>query len=99
MKIEEFKCEVEKLGIILDDDKLIKLEKYKKLLQEWNEKFNLTTIINDEDIYLKHFYDSLCIVKADKFLNGSLCDFGTGAGFPGMVLAIFFEPLFLIVAT
>lgn len=93
MKIDEFKNELSKLGLSLNNDRLEKLEIYKELLKEWNNKFNLTTIINDDDIYLKHFYDSLCIIKAVNFTTGALCDFGTGAGFPGMVIAIFFDNL------
>ena len=54
-----------------------------------NKKFNLTSITNDNEIYLKHFYDSLCITKAKELLNASsLFDIGTGAGFPGIPVAI-----------
>lgn len=93
MNIEEFKIKCEELNINLDEEKLYKLDKYKSLLQEWNQKFNMTTIIEDNDIYLKHFYDSLCMNKIINLSNQSLCDFGTGAGFPGMVLAIIFNDL------
>ena len=91
MTKEEFINYCEYLNININDEKLNKLEKYKDLLIEWNNKFNLTTIIEEKDIYLKHFYDSLCIVKSYDFNNKSICDFGTGAGFPGMVLAIIFS--------
>ncbi|MGM9878291.1 MAG: 16S rRNA (guanine(527)-N(7))-methyltransferase RsmG [Bacilli bacterium] len=93
MKIEEFKIECNKLGIKLTDEQLFNLSVYKNLLQMWNKKFNLTTIISDEEIYLKHFYDSLCLVKCVNLNNQTLLDFGTGAGFPGMVLAIVFNNL------
>lgn len=93
MNIDEFKIECNKLGINITNDNLEKLNLYKNLLQEWNNKFNLTTIIKDEDIYLKHFYDSLCLSKIIKLDTQSLCDFGTGAGFPGLVLAIIFSNL------
>ena len=76
------------INININDELLSKFEKYKNLLIEWNNKFNLTSIIKEEDIYLKHFYDSLCILKSCDFENKSILDFGTGAGFPGMVLAI-----------
>lgn len=90
MSESEFILECEKLGIDINL-KIEELNKYKVLLQNWNEKFNLTTIIEDSDIYLKHFFDSLCINKAYDFKeNTRICDFGTGAGFPGMVLAIVF---------
>ena len=62
---------------------------YMNLLIEWNEKINLTTIVDEESVYLKHFYDSLTITKIIELSNQSLCDIGTGAGFPGMVLKIF----------
>lgn len=93
MKIEEFKIECSKLGIKLTDEQLSNLSEYKNLLQMWNKKFNLTTIITDDEIYLKHFFDSLCLVKCVNLNNQTLLDFGTGAGFPGMVLAIVFNNL------
>jgi DNA-binding transcriptional LysR family regulator len=48
-----------KKGIELTDKQLEQFEKYYELLVEWNEKMNLTAITNKEDVYLKHFYDSL----------------------------------------
>ncbi len=89
MTISSFIEELNKLGITLDDDKLAKLERYYELLIEWNEKINLTRIVEKEDVYLKHFYDSLTLIKAIDLNNvDSLCDIGTGAGFPGMVIKI-----------
>lgn len=94
MNIDEFKLEVSKLGINVTSLELDKLEKYYDLLVEWNEKINLTAIILKKDVYLKHFYDSLTI---NKIINlnkiDTLCDLGTGAGFPGIVLKIFFPQL------
>ncbi len=90
MNKEEFKTEVEKLGIKLTQKQLEELEIYKKLLQEENKKYNLTSITEDEDIYLKHFYDSLTIIKSIDIYNQYFCDIGTGAGFPGMILKIVF---------
>ena len=94
MNIDEFKIEVKKLGIEVTDEEISKLEKYADLLKEWNEKINLTAITEKEQVFLKHFYDSLTLVKIinlDKVDN--LCDLGTGAGFPGLVLKIFFPQL------
>ena len=94
MNIDEFKIEVKKLGIEVTDEEISKLEKYANLLKEWNEKINLTAINEKEQVFLKHFYDSLTLVKIinlDKVDN--LCDLGTGAGFPGLVLKIFFPQL------
>lgn len=82
------------LNIEVNDTLLSKFEQYKELLQEYNKKFNLTSILDDEEIYLKHFYDSLCLLKTNKIKNNlSLLDIGTGAGFPGMPLAIIMPSL------
>ncbi len=94
MNKELFIEEVSKLEIELDDEKLSKLEEFYNLIIEWNEKINLTAITNKEDVYLKHFYDSLTLYK-EVDLNKciKLCDVGTGAGFPGIVLKIVFPEL------
>lgn len=94
MEINEFIEKVTKLQINIDDDKLEKLEKYYNLLIEYNKVMNLTGITEKEQVYLKHFYDSLCISKVVDLNNEStLCDVGTGAGFPGIVLKIFYPHL------
>ena len=94
MTIDEFILELKKLNIIPSDDQLDKLERYYELLIKYNEVINLTSITEKKQVYLKHFYDSLTIIKVvnlDKY--DSLCDFGTGAGFPGLVLKIFYPNL------
>ena len=91
MTKEEFINYCNNIGIIINDEVFNKLDRYKDLLIEWNNKFNLTSIIDEKDIYLKHFYDSLCLIKATDLNNKSICDFGTGAGFPGLVIAIVFN--------
>ena len=63
MNIEEFIKEVKKLNIEVTEQNLKDLEKYKDLLIEYNKKFNLTAIKTEEEIYLKHFYDSLTLTK------------------------------------
>ncbi len=94
MNIELFLEETKKLGINLTQQQLTQLEEYYNLLIEWNEKINLTRITEKEDVYLKHFYDSLTLVKVIDLNNDlSLCDVGTGAGFPGLVLKICFPNL------
>lgn len=94
MKIEEFIEKCKSLNIEVTEKKLSQLEIYAKFLQEYNEHTNLTAITNLEDIYLKHFYDSLTLTKViDLKTCTNLLDFGTGAGFPGMVLKIFFPDL------
>ncbi len=94
MEINEFIEEVRKLQISINDDILNKLEKYYNLLIKYNEVMNLTAITEKKQVYLKHFYDSLCIIKVIDLNNEeSLCDIGTGAGFPGIVLKIFYPHL------
>ena len=94
MNLNEFKVEVDKLGIKVTEEEISKLEKYALLLKEWNGKINLTAITEKEQVFLKHFYDSLTLVKIiDLSKVDSICDLGTGAGFPGVVLKIFFPNL------
>lgn len=93
MNKEDFLKELNKLNIQVTADKLQKLDLYYKLLIEENKKYNLTTIIEESAVYLKHFYDSLTITKAIKLDTQYLCDVGTGAGFPGIVLKIFYPNL------
>ena len=94
MNQDKFIEEVEKLGLKVTSEKLEKLEKYYELLIEYNRVMNLTSITQKEDVYLKHFYDSLTITKiVDLNKEESLCDLGSGAGFPGIVIKIFFPNL------
>ena len=94
MTKKEFIEELAKLGIVLTEDQKQKLEHFYNLLLEWNQKINLTRIIEKEDVYLKHFYDSLTIVKViDLNKVETLCDVGSGAGFPGVVLKIVYPNL------
>ena len=94
MNIELFIEETKKLGINLTETQLTQLEEYYDLLINWNEKINLARITEKEDVYLKHFYDCLTLIKAiDLNEDLSLCDVGTGAGFPGLVLKICFPNL------
>lgn len=90
MNREEFIKETKLLGIELKDKVLSLLEEYYNILNEENKKYNLTRIIEKEDVYLKHFYDSLTITKIINIDNQTICDLGSGAGFPGLVLAICF---------
>ena len=93
MNKDEFVSELNKLNIDINDYKIQQLDKYCELLIQENKKYNLTAIIDEKDIYLKHFYDSLTITKIIDISNQSLCDMGTGAGFPGLVLKIVFSEL------
>ena len=94
MNKDEFIKEVAKLDINLTNVQLEQLEQYKQLLQDENKLYNLTSIIEEKQIYLKHFYDSLTIVKTINLTKiETLLDVGTGAGFPGIVLKIVFPNL------
>lgn len=94
MNLDNFILECNKLGIEINEDQIKKLDKYHELLVEYNKVMNLTGITEKEEVYLKHFYDSLTIVKTiDLKEENSLCDIGTGAGFPGLVLKIIFPNL------
>lgn len=76
------------LQIELTEEQLDCFSLYEELLLSWNEKFNLTAITDKTEILLKHFLDSLfgCVVVDFKYK--SICDIGSGAGFPGIPLAI-----------
>ena len=94
MNIKEFILEVNKLNILINDEKLSKLKILYEELIKYNFHTNLTRITSLEDVYLKHYYDSLTICKAiDLNKVNNLIDVGTGAGFPGIVLKIFFPDL------
>ena len=94
MDKNEFIKELEKLDITLTAKQKEQLDMYYKLLIEWNEKINLTRITEEKDVYLKHFYDSITLKRViDLCQNLSICDIGTGAGFPGIVLKIVFPTL------
>lgn len=91
MDFENFKEEfIQKLNLIeinLDNNQLEEFYKYMCLLIEWNEKMNLTAIIEPKEIILKHFIDSLTILNEIEDKK-TLIDIGTGAGFPGIPLKI-----------
>lgn len=93
MNKEQFINELKKININISVDTLSKLEEYYQILVEENKKYNLTAITEEEQVYLKHFYDSLCIIKIIDLKDQYLLDIGTGAGFPGLVLKIVFPEL------
>ena len=72
----------------LSKDIVSKFSKYRELLLKWNEKFNLTAITDEDEIEEKHFVDSLYLDKFISLENKTLLDVGSGAGFPGLPLAI-----------
>lgn len=77
------------LNLSYDKNKNEKFEKYKELLKDWNQKINITAIKDDEEIYIKHFLDSIIIINKDmESEKKSIIDVGTGGGFPGIPLKI-----------
>ena len=94
MNKEEFIKALKEINIEITEEQLNKLDQFYYLMIEWNEKINLTRITSEKDVYLKHFYDSLTLNKVlDLKEVNTLCDVGTGAGFPGIVLKIVFPNL------
>ena len=92
-QFKEILCKECKLqNIEINEDVIQKLSIYKDLLLEWNEKVNLTAITDEYEIIVKHFVDCLECSKAIKD-EKKIIDVGTGAGFPGMVLAIYYPDI------
>lgn len=89
----EFINLVKTLGVEINDHQYRQFEKYFEILVEWNEKINLTAITDEQGVFVKHFYDSLCLVKSQDFTNQTLLDVGSGAGFPSIPLKIIFPDL------
>lgn len=93
MKKDEFISELNKNNIDFNDNQITLLEKYADFLLEYNKNVNLTAIRDYEGVYLKHFYDSILVVvnsAVDFNKVENLIDVGTGAGFPGLVIKIFY---------
>ena len=88
-KIEKIIKPCREFGIELDSVMISRLNTYGNLLLEWNEKINLTAITDPEGIVIKHFLDcALLLDKVEIPQNARVIDVGTGAGFPGALLAI-----------
>ena len=84
------------LGIELSPSQLDDFQTFEELLLDWNAKFNLTSITDPAEIHIKHFLDSLTVLKVIPNSSGlSLIDIGTGAGFPGIPLKIMLPELSL----
>ena len=83
-KVKEISKEID---IELSEGQLAQFKKYMDLLLEWNEKINLTAITEEDEVVLKHFVDSMTVLKyIDE--GASIVDVGTGAGFPGIPVSI-----------
>ncbi|MEG1848451.1 MAG: 16S rRNA (guanine(527)-N(7))-methyltransferase RsmG [Lachnospiraceae bacterium] len=93
-KTDRFQQGLEEFGISLNQEQIDHFLSYYEQLIEWNQVMNLTTITEFEDVIVKHFLDSLSIVKVmDMTQDLTLIDVGTGAGFPGIPLKIAFPNL------
>lgn len=93
MTPEEFKQALAGKGIELSEGQMTQFATYYENLVEWNDKMNLTAITEQKEVYLKHFYDSLTLIFSEDFKPigaFSLCDVGSGAGFPSIPLKIIF---------
>ena len=89
--------EVKKLNIKITNKELDLLEQYYNFLIQYNEHTNITAITKKDDVYIKHFLDSLMVTKSiDLNHINNLIDIGSGAGFPGIVLKIFFPNIKII---
>jgi len=96
MELNIFKISIENklnnLSITLSNEQTEKLYKYMNMLLKWNEKMNLTAIIEEEEVITKHFVDSLTILKHIRE-DDKVIDVGTGAGFPGIPVKILNETI------
>lgn len=94
MNKEQFSSLLADKGITLSTGQLEQFDKYYQLLVEWNEKMNLTAITVEEDVYAKHFYDSVSASFYFSFEKiKTVADIGAGAGFPSLPLKICFPHL------
>ena len=95
MKPETFYTLLAEQNIILTDQQKAQFERYFELLVEWNEKINLTAITEKEEVYLKHFYDSIAPILHGLIANQEikLLDIGAGAGFPSLPMKILYPQL------
>ena len=93
MTPDEFLSALTEFDIQLSDKQIKQFERYFELLVEWNEKINLTAITEKNEVYLKHFYDSITIAFDFEFASQSIVDVGAGAGFPSIPLKIIYPDL------
>ena len=95
MKPETFYTLLDQQNIILTDQQKFQFKRYFELLVEWNEKINLTAITEKEEVYLKHFYDSIAPILQGLIENQEikLLDIGAGAGFPSLPMKILYPQL------
>ena len=95
--ISEFIKNLQKNNIPYDDEKWTQLNIYYNFLIDYNSHTNVTAITDEKEVYFKHFLDSLMVSKAVNLSNQTILDIGSGAGFPGIVLKIFYPDIKLTV--
>ncbi|WP_027399630.1 16S rRNA (guanine(527)-N(7))-methyltransferase RsmG [Anaerovorax odorimutans] len=89
--MDQLKRALEQLNINYNDDMILKFEKYMDSILEWNDKVNLTAITDRKEFVKKHFIDSLACCELEQMKKfKKIIDVGTGAGFPGIPLAIIY---------
>ncbi|WP_077215225.1 16S rRNA (guanine(527)-N(7))-methyltransferase RsmG [Bacillus dakarensis] len=94
MNTEQFKRTLSEKGVSLSEKQMSQFEIYYSTLVEWNEKMNLTAITDKEEVYLKHFYDSISAAFYFDFNRPlTVCDVGAGAGFPSIPIKIAFPEI------
>jgi 16S rRNA (guanine527-N7)-methyltransferase len=94
MNKEQFTSNLLEHGISLQAKQLDQFDSYFRILVEWNEKINLTAITDREEVYLKHFYDSITAAFYYDFQAPlKICDVGAGAGFPSLPIKIVYPEL------
>lgn len=89
---DDFFHVIQEQGITLSEWQKQQFSIYKDMLVEWNQKMNLTAIVDEDEIYEKHFLDSI-LPSFDINIKGSFCDVGAGAGFPSIPLKIVYPEL------
>lgn len=93
----EFVNKLQEMKLDLNEKTLDKFDKYYHFLERENQVMNLTAIVSEDEVYLKHFYDSLCLSKAVLLKDQKVLDVGSGAGFPSIPLKIAFPNLHITI--
>lgn len=93
----EFYQQLEQQQIFLSNHQKQQFDQYYRLLFQYNQVMDLTSVIEEEQVYERHFYDSLTIAFNKNFNGLKVCDVGSGAGFPAIPLKIVFPEMELTI--
>jgi 16S rRNA (guanine527-N7)-methyltransferase len=88
LSAETIRQSLEKFGIQVDEQQVVCIQQYIRILLQWNEKLNLTAIRDPLEILVRHFCESMFGAQALSIKDGRLADIGSGAGFPGLPMKI-----------